>query len=284
MHIPSYDNVNRAIVNIDDEIVPLVYLNIVRLRGGQKFISDVEGYETCVVPALGTVDVRIVGPSFTKNFDGIGERTSIWDKEPSGVYVPVGRAAHLQCRSETAEVFIAGARFAETFEPFAIRAADIDSLQYGSDETKTHRKIKHILGQHPPGRVGRLLVSELFTVGAGGWSGFPPHKHDTENLPQETRHEEVYSFRFRPEQGFGLQLIQASNNRIGQAFHVTNGSTIKIAGGYHPCVAAPGYEMYYFTVIAGAQQRPLVQHFHPDHAYQVDTIPGIKAMIAKFKE
>jgi len=26
-------------------------------------------------------------------------------------------------------------------------------------------------------------VNELYTVGAGGWSGFPPHKHDTDNLP-----------------------------------------------------------------------------------------------------
>ena len=26
-----------------------------------------------------------------------------------------------------------------------------------------------------------------------------------------------------------------------------------------------------------------VQYFHPDHAYQIETIPGIKDMIAKYK-
>ena len=64
-------------------------------------------------------------------------------------------------------------------------------VQYGSDDTKTHRKIKHILGTRYHGRVGRLLVSELFTVGQGGWSGFPSHKHDTDRLPLETRHDET---------------------------------------------------------------------------------------------
>lgn len=53
--------------------------------------------------------------------------------------------------------------------------------------------------------------------------------------------------------------------------------------GYHPCVVAPGYEMYYFTILAGKSQRPLVQYFQPEHAWQVETIPGIKDMIAKFK-
>ncbi|MEM6480187.1 MAG: 5-deoxy-glucuronate isomerase, partial [Pseudomonadota bacterium] len=59
--------------------------------------------------------------------------------------------------------------------------------------------------------------------------------------------------------------------------------TIQIDTGYHPCVAAPGYEMYYFTILAGLSQRSLVQYFQPTHAYQVETIPGIKDMVAKFK-
>jgi len=182
-----------------------------------------------------------------------------------------------------AEVFVAGARFDEVYEPFAVRPGDIDLVQYGSDDTKTHRKIKHILGQNPPGKVGRLLVSELFTVGAGGWSGFPPHKHDTDRLPDETHHDEVYNFRFNPPHGFGLHLLQKEDGQVGEAFHLVDGSTFQIDKGYHPCVAAPGYEMYYFTILAGASQRSLVQFFQPTHAYQVETIPGIKDMVAKFK-
>ncbi len=283
MHIPSYDNKNAAVVDVDDAQVPLAYFNIVVLKSGESFVSSVPGYETCIVPAHGSIDVQVDrGGSVIGSFEAIGGRASVWDGEPSAVYVPTGCAARLVCRSATAEVFIAGARFEETFEPFAVRAANIDPVQYGSDDTKTHRKIKHILGQKPPGRVGRLLVSELFTVGAGGWSGYPPHKHDTDRLPAETRHNEIYNFRFRPENGFGLQLLQKDGDGFGNAFHIRNASTLKIAGGYHPCVVAPGHEMYYFTILAGQSQRPLRQFFQPDYAYQVETIPGIKNMIAKF--
>ncbi|HVY21054.1 MAG TPA: 5-deoxy-glucuronate isomerase [Bauldia sp.] len=283
MHIPPYDNSNRPIVGSGDPDVPLAYLNVVHLKKGERFSSGVPGYETCLVPVHGTIDVQVETGKGPFSFDAVGERKTLWEGEPSGVYVPLGATANFVCVSDNTEVFVAGARCDEAYQPFVVRPAHIDFVQYGSDETKTHRKIKHILGRNPPGQVGRLLVSELFTVGAGGWSGFPPHKHDTDRLPDETRHDEVYNFRFRPNHGFGLQLLQEPDARVGRAFHVVEGSTFKIRSGYHPCVAAPGYEMYYFTVLAGATQRPLVQYFQPEHAYQVETIPGIKDMIAKFR-
>ena len=80
-----------------------------------------------------------------------------------------------------------------------------------------------------------------------------------------------------------MQLLQYEDGRTGEAYHISDGSSVQIDRGYHPCVAAPGYEMYYFTILAGLSQRPLVQYFQPTHAYQVETIPGIKDMIAKFK-
>jgi 5-deoxy-glucuronate isomerase len=128
-----------------------------------------------------------------------------------------------------------------------------------------------------------LLVSELFTVGAGGWSGFPSHKHDTDRLPTETRHDETYNFRFKPNSGSGVQMLQREDNTPGEAYHIMDGSTICLDSGYHPCCVLPGYEMYYFTILGGLSQRSLVQYFQPTHAYQIETIPGIKDMIAKFK-
>lgn len=280
MHIAPFDNRNQAIVGADHPLVPLVYFNIVKLRRGERFQSDVPGYETCIVPATGTVDVS-VGP---ETFAAIGlRRKTVWDAEPEGVYVPLGSAATVTCVSDQTEIFIAGAKCDQVFAPFAIRARDIDPVQYGSDDTKTHRKIKHILGTKYHGRVGRLLVSELYTVGAGGWSGFPSHKHDTDRLPLETRHDEVYNFRFNPPHGSGLQMLQREDGKPGDAYHIVDGSTIAIDTGYHPCCVLPGYEMYYFTILGGLSQRSLVQYFQPSHADQIETIPGIKDMIAKFK-
>ena len=279
MHIAPHDNQNRPIVDVEDDLVPLVYFNIVRLKAGEHFDYRIPGYETCVVPATGTVTVDSLGETFAD----IGNRQGdVWGGEPEGVYVPSDTGARITARTDS-EVFIAGARFAEKLRPFAVRSADLDVLQYGSDDTKTHRKIKHILGTKYHDRVGRLLVSELFTVGAGGWSGFPSHKHDTDRLPDESRHDECYNFRFKPDYGSGLQMLQRIDNEPGDAYHIMNRSTVLIDKGYHPCCALPGYEMYYFTILGGQSQRSLKQFFQPTHAEQLHTIPGIMDMVAKFK-
>lgn len=279
MHIPPFDNHNLPIVDVDHSHVPLTYFNIVKLRTGAHFDYRVPGYETCVVPATGTVTVKVAGQTFAD----IGNRgVDVWDGEPEGVYVPTDTAARITARTDC-EVFIAGARFADTLTPFAVRVADLDGVQYGSDDTKTHRKIKHILGAQYHDRVGRLLVSELFTVGTGGWSGFPSHKHDTDRLPDETRHDETYNFRFRPPHGSGLQMLQREDGKAGDAYHIVDGSTVCIDKGYHPCAVLPGYEMYYFTILGGLSQRSLKQYFQPSHADQLQTIPGIMDMVARFK-
>ena len=280
MHIAPHDNRNKPIVDVDHELVPLNYFNIVKLTKGEVFDYAVPGYETCIVPATGTVDVDIDGASCP----ALGNRTvDVWDGEPEGVYVPTGAHARITCLTDATEVFIAGAKYDKVLEPFDVRDSAIDLVQYGSDDTKTHRKIKHILGANHHDRVGRLLVSELYTVGQGGWSGFPSHKHDTDNLPDETRHDETYNFRFRPDYGSGLQMLQREDNEPGDAYHIMNSSTVLIDKGYHPCAVLPGYEMYYFTILGGLSQRSLKQYFQPTHAAQLHTIPGIMDMVAKFK-
>ena len=280
MHIAPYNNLNRPIVDIDNEFVPLNYFNIVKLKKGESFEYSISGYETCIVPATGTVSVDVEG----ETFEQLGNRGSdVWDGEPEGVYVPVGAKVRILCQSGKTETFIAGAKYDKVLEPFDVRKAEIDLVQYGSDETKTHRKIKHILGANQHGKVGRLLVSELFTVGQGGWSGFPSHKHDTNRLPDESRHDETYNFRFKPNYGSGLQMLQREDNKPGDAYHIMDGSTMLIDKGYHPCAVLPGYEMYYFTILGGLSQRSLKQYFQPTHEEQLHTIPGIMDMVAKFK-
>ncbi len=280
MHIAPHDNQNKPIVDVDHELVPLNYFNIIKLKKGETFDYAVPGYETCVVPATGTLHVDVDGAAF----ENLGNRgVDVWDGEPEGVYVPSGAKVRLTCVSDETETFIAGAKYDKVLEPFDVRVPELDLVQYGSDDTKTHRKIKHILGANQHDKVGRLLVSELFTVGAGGWSGFPSHKHDTDRLPDESRHDETYNFRFRPNYGSGLQMLQREDNEPGDAYHIMDRSTILIDKGYHPCAALPGYEMYYFTILGGLSQRSLKQYFQPTHEEQLHTIPGIMDMVAKFK-
>ena len=159
MHIPPFDNKNKPIVDINDAKVPLTYFNIVKLKKGEVFSYKLGEYETCIVPATGSVEVDVDAVSFGT----IGKRkVDVWDGEPEGVYVPIDMPAQMICATDEAEIFVAGARFEHRLHPFAVHKSDIDLVQYGSDDTKTHRKIKHILGQKHADKVGRLLVSELY--------------------------------------------------------------------------------------------------------------------------
>ena len=64
MHIAPYDNGNKPIVDAENSTVPLNYFNIVKLKKGEAFTYRVPGYETCIVPATGTVDVDVESVAF----------------------------------------------------------------------------------------------------------------------------------------------------------------------------------------------------------------------------
>ena len=94
MHIAPFNNKNCAIVDIEDSTVPLNYFNIVKLKKGEAFEYQVPGYETCIAPATGTVDVDVEGFKATS----LGGRVEdVWGGEPEGVYVPSGAKAVMAC-------------------------------------------------------------------------------------------------------------------------------------------------------------------------------------------
>ena len=64
MHIPQFENNNEPIVNCNSKIVPLCYFNIIKLSAGEEFSYQLSDYETCIVPATGTIDVEVEGQAF----------------------------------------------------------------------------------------------------------------------------------------------------------------------------------------------------------------------------
>ena len=49
----------------------------------------------------------------------------------------MGAKVRIVCQSNKTKTFIAGAKYDKVLEPFDVRKAEIDLVQYGSDETKT---------------------------------------------------------------------------------------------------------------------------------------------------
>ncbi|MBL6946824.1 MAG: 5-deoxy-glucuronate isomerase, partial [Rhodospirillales bacterium] len=98
----------------------------------------------------------------------------------------------------------------------------------------------------------------------------------------ETAHEEVYFYRFRPENGFGGQYWFTDGGDC--EVHMTrSGDTFAFSDGFHPTVTSPGHEAYIFTILVGLHQRSLVQNFKEEHRHLMGMFPGVQDMVDKFK-
>ncbi|MEK7765746.1 MAG: 5-deoxy-glucuronate isomerase, partial [bacterium] len=110
-----------------------------------------------------------------------------------------------------------------------------------------------------------LIFGETFNP-PGNWSSAPPHKHDVDNPPEEGKLEELYYYRLRPVQGFGLQRVYTADG-YDQVFVVGDGDVVTLPRGFHPVVAAPGYDLYYFWVLAAFKERKLRARDDPKHKW-----------------
>jgi len=270
------DNRNRPLVEPGRGVLPLTYFNLVRLGRGQTYAATLPGFESLYAVLSGRVDIEVEGSAFP----GVGQRRDIWAGRGEAVYAGSGMPVRLVAVADGTEVAVAGGRCETRYAPFRVTPDEVEMADVGSPETHSHRRIFHLLGRNGAGRAGHLLVSELY-CDAGCWSGYPAHKHD-EDRPGETRHEELYHYRFRPETGFGAQLAFQPDGS-SQCYLTRHGDTFLLDRGYHPTVTTPGHEAYVFTILVGQSQRSLVQHFKEGYDYLQAQIPGLQDMISKFK-
>ena len=125
------------------------------------------------------------------------------------------------------------------------------------------RQINSMLPPNFPAH--RLIVVEVFTP-AGNWSSFPPHKHDVHNPPREVDLEEIYYYRIDKPEGFAVQKVYTGDGRIDETLTVRDGELVLIPEGYHPVVAAHGYNVYYLNALAGSA-RSLAASDDPNYAW-----------------
>ena len=110
----------------------------------------------------------------------------------------------------------------------------------------------------------RLIVVEVYTPG-GNWSSYPPHKHDTDDLPAESSLEETYYHRLHPAQGFAFQRVYTDDRSLDQSMAVEDHDVVMVPRGYHPVVVPYGYDSYYLNLMAGPTRE---WHFRNDPAHE----------------
>lgn len=136
----------------------------------------------------------------------------------------------------------------------------------------------------------KLICCELITP-PGNWSSYPPHKHDA-SAPCPVVNEEIYYYRIAGDdqvtpsrQGFGYHRTYTGPEHdaaglaaLDELIEVRDHDVVLIPHGYHgPCIAAPGYPMYYLNIMAGpADDRALAFCDDPDHAWVRETWVGME--------
>ena len=254
--------VRGAPVHVTPETAGWSYVGfeVERLARGEVIHRKTNNRELCLVMLSGTAE--ITAPDV--RWRDVGARKSVFDGLPDAVYLPPAHEVAITAQSESCEVALCWAPAKRGAEPALIRSADIKPFRRGSG--RTERTIHNILMEDRPAES--LLVTEVLTP-AGNWSSYPPHKHDTDDPPNETYLEETYYHRMARPHGFAVQLVYTEDRALDEAIQLRDGDVVLVPRGYHPVAAGPGYDLYYLNVMAGPRRQWLVQT-DPAHRWQLD--------------
>jgi len=214
------------------------------------------GSEVCIVVLGGTVSLS----QGDQRWREVGERGDVFeDRAPYALYLPEGTAIAVQAHTK-AEIGIASAPAPGSGGSRLIEPSQMKRFARGSGLNE--RFVCDILPQTDPAE--HLLVVEVRTP-SGHSSSYPPHKHDTDNLPEESSLEETYYHRLKPSQGFAFQRVYTDDRSLDESLAVEDHDVVMVPRGYHPVVVPYGYESYYLNVMAGPKRE---WHFRNDPAHE----------------
>ena len=244
-------------------------LRVLRLAPGEPTTFRTGDSELFVLPLAGSLDVVVGGREFH-----LRGRESVFSRVTDFCYV--GRDSVATLRSEAgAEVALPSSRCEVAFPPAYGAAEDVPVEVRGAGPAT-----RQVANFGVPGvwdNADKLICCELLTP-EGNWSSYPPHKHDASD-PCRVVNEEIYYYRIDGADGFGYHTTytgpehEAAGLRpLDETHRVRDHDVVLVPYGYHgPCVAAPGYEMYYLNVMAGPTGRELAFCDDPAHGWVRDT-------------
>jgi 5-deoxy-glucuronate isomerase len=229
---------------------------VLRLKAGEKHEAATGAMELGIV-ALGG---RFAARSSSGNWESIGGRENVFAGMPWALYLPINTTFTVTALTDCDLAFCYS--LAEESHPAALISPDQVRIEIRGGANAT-RQINHIITPEFPAH--RLLLVEVYTPG-GNWSSYPPHKHDVHNPPEEVDLEEIYYYRIDRPEGYAIQRVYSRDGRIDETLTVRDGELVLIPEGYHPVVAAHGYNIYYLNVLAGSAHS-MAAADDPDYAW-----------------
>ncbi|MFC1809242.1 5-deoxy-glucuronate isomerase [Candidatus Omnitrophota bacterium] len=215
------------------------------LRGKSIFL-ELKSQEGLVTLLQGKVEVLFKRKKYI-----LGPRSNVFSGPSHSFYCGENATVRLKALLKS-ELIISCAPRRQTHPSFHIPPQKVRKRRVGTGTYS--RNVHDILREDIPG--DRLLAGETFNK-PGKWSSFPPHKHDKNRLPYESKLEELYFFKVNPENKFGIIRLYGMHKgkAYDEAVVIHNNDCIIIPFGYHPVCAAPDTEIYYYWVLAGEKRK-----------------------------
>lgn len=218
---------------------------IIELDAGESVSFNTEDKETAFIILEGHCDVKYAGGEF-KN---VGNRNSVFEnRRAESVYMPRDTELCISALDHL-KIAVCATPISEKTEPQVLREEHTVTKVLG--RVPFERETSFIIDGNSNAKI--LTIGEAYTT-EGNWAGFPPHKHDVNNMPAECIAEEIYYFLFEPKQGFAVQCLYTSDGEIDEAYRVKNDELVEFPYGYHSTVSTPGYKTYFLWLMAGDYQ------------------------------
>ena len=227
------------------------------LEAGENIVLQQSGRELCLVILTGTANVQVG----EQNWDDVGGRETVFeDKAPGAIYVPAGENAEVKAQTRIELAVCSAPGKGASGSARKIETEKMSQEVRGKDSNT--RYVRNILPETEP--ADSLLVVEVVTP-SGNWSSYPPHKHDRDALPEESKLEETYYHRLDPDSGYVHQRVYTDDRSLDETLSAEDGDVVLVPEGYHPVGVPHGYTSYYLNVMAG----PIREwHFHNDPAHE----------------
>ena len=238
------------------EVVPggvLRFLEFLLAAGRSEYRGFTADREALLDFFSGTAAVTLEGRNIQKTFPRVGGRSDVFSGPPCVLYIPPHCSYTIQPASDHFRAGLFSAPATQRHAPVLVEPGAVQAKQVGHGSFE--RTVYTALGDNFAAE--RLLAGETLNA-PGGWSSFPPHKHDRSNPPHEACLEEIYYFQIQPATGFGFiwtYTTPGDPDGFNNVFVVENGDTVLLPKGYHPVVAAPGCRLHYTWVLAGEQRQ-----------------------------
>jgi len=230
--------------------------HVQKLAPGEHVQTETGNRELGLVLLGGTCSVE----SNKGKWTNIGHRLNVFAGMPYALYLPI--STNFTVTTEKGcDIAFCYCRAEESYPPRLVTPDEIEVEIRGAGNAT--RQINKIFKPEFPAH--RLLIVEVYTP-SGNWSSYPPHKHDVHNPPDEVDLEEIYYYRVDRPEGYAIQKVYTRDHKLDETLTVRDGELVLIPEGYHPVVAAHGYNIYYLNALAGSA-RSMAASDDPDYEW-----------------